>query len=245
MNDPLEWYYEIPIISRLYLTGAFLTTTACALDLVSPFSLYFNFNLIFFKGQVWRLLTNFLFFGLFSLDFLFHMYFVVRYCRLLEEGSFRGRTADFLYMLLLGAFFMILVAPFVNIHFLGSSLTFMMVYVWGRRNEHVRMSFLGLFPFTAPYLPWVLFSFSLLLGNSATTDIMGIVIGHIYYFFEDVYPTIARIRGWKTQRPLATPRLIKYFFEAPPPVAENVINDLAQGDLAFDDQDDGAHPHME
>lgn len=77
-----------------------------------------------------------------------------------------------------------LVAPFVNIHFLGSSLTFMMVYVWGRRNEHVRMSFLGLFPFTAPYLPWVLFSFSILLGNSATTDLIGIIVGHMYYFLE-------------------------------------------------------------
>lgn len=77
-----------------------------------------------------------------------------------------------------------LAAPFVNIHFLGSPLTFMMVYLWGRRNEHVRMSFLGLFPFTAPYLPWVLLSFSILLGNSATTDLIGIVVGHIYYFFE-------------------------------------------------------------
>ncbi|RHY07464.1 hypothetical protein DYB36_006558 [Aphanomyces astaci] len=76
MNDPLEWYYEIPIISRLYLTGAFLTTVACALELISPFSLYFNFNLIFYRGQVWRLVTNFLFFGLFSLDFIFHMYFL-------------------------------------------------------------------------------------------------------------------------------------------------------------------------
>ena len=42
--------------------------------------------------------TTFLFFGLLSLDFLFHMYFLVRYCRLLEEGEFRGRTADFLVM---------------------------------------------------------------------------------------------------------------------------------------------------
>ncbi|KAG6611481.1 Der1-like family [Phytophthora cinnamomi] len=234
MNDPLEWYYEIPVVSRLYLTGSFLTTTACALDLVSPFSLYFNFNLIFFKGQVWRLVTNFMFFGLFSLDFLFHMYFV-----LLEEGSFRGRTADFVYMLLLGAVVMILVAPFVNIHFLGSSLTFMMVYLWGRRNEHVRMSFLGLFPFTAPYLPWVLFSFSILLGNSATTDLIGIIVGHIYYFLEDVYPTIASIRGWKTQRPLATPRIIRYLLDPRPAVVdgEQVINDFGA--------DGNDHPHME
>uniref|UniRef100_A0AAV1V8W6 Derlin n=1 Tax=Peronospora matthiolae TaxID=2874970 RepID=A0AAV1V8W6_9STRA len=239
MNDPLEWYYDIPVVSRLYLTGSFLTTTACALDLVSPFSLYFNFHLIFMKGQVWRLVTNFLFFGLFSLDFLFHMYFVARYCRLLEEGSFRGRTADFVYMLSLGAGAMILVAPFVSIHFLGSSLTFMMVYIWGRRNEHVRMSFLGLFPFTAPYLPWVLFSFSILLGNSATTDLIGIIVGHVYYFLEDVFPTIAGIRGWKIQQPLATPRLLRFLIDPRPVVVggEQVINDLGANN--------GDHPHME
>ncbi|OQR98170.1 Der1-like family [Achlya hypogyna] len=216
MNDPLEWYYEIPVISRLYLTGAFLTTAACALELISPFSLYFNFNLIFYRGQVWRLVTNFLFFGLFSLDFLFHMYFLVRYSRMLEEGSFRGRTADFLYMILFGAAFMIvaifvndlLVAPFVSVHFLGSSLTFMMVYIWGRRNEHTRLSFLGLFPFTAPYLPWVLLLFSMVLGNSATIDLIGIVVGHIYYFFEDVYPAIADIRGWRVRRVLKTPAFV-------------------------------------
>ena len=40
-GDPLEWYHEIPIVSRVYLTASFLTTAACALDLVSPFSLYF------------------------------------------------------------------------------------------------------------------------------------------------------------------------------------------------------------
>ena len=52
--------------------------------------LYYNFDLIFSEGQVWRLFTSYLFFGYFSVDFLFHMYFLVRYCRLLEEGDFRG-----------------------------------------------------------------------------------------------------------------------------------------------------------
>jgi Derlin-2/3 len=94
-------YMDIPVISRLYFTGAFLTTAGCALDIISPFSLYFNFDLIFFQGQIWRLLTTYLFFGMFSIDFIFHMYFLVRYCRMLEEGDFRGRTAHFVMMIML------------------------------------------------------------------------------------------------------------------------------------------------
>jgi hypothetical protein len=173
--------------------------------------------------------------------------------------------------------------------FLGSSLAFMMVYVWGRRNQHVRMSFLGLFQFRAPYLPWVLLAFSVscrlgrcralrpphpyiartsllshevcpphpsmvalrfylpghvapcsspllpsivpalptslpfwslallpaqlgcsllrqvLLGNSPSIDLMGIAVGHIYYFLEDVFPNTPGGRG---RRPLATPSVL-------------------------------------
>ncbi len=51
-GDPLEWYLDIPVVSRAYLTLSFLTTAACALDLVSPFSLYFNYTLIVEKAQV-------------------------------------------------------------------------------------------------------------------------------------------------------------------------------------------------
>jgi hypothetical protein len=50
--DPLNWYNEIPIVSKVYLTLSFITTAACALDLISPFSLYFNYKLIVTKGQV-------------------------------------------------------------------------------------------------------------------------------------------------------------------------------------------------
>ena len=43
--------------------------------------LYFNFDLIVYQWEVWRLVTNFLYFGNFSIDFIFHMFFLVRYCK--------------------------------------------------------------------------------------------------------------------------------------------------------------------
>lgn len=66
------------------------------------------------------------------------MFFLARYCKLLEENSFRGRTADFFYMLLFGATVLtgiVLIGgmipyvseSFAKIIFLSNSLTFMMV----------------------------------------------------------------------------------------------------------------------
>lgn len=201
----MRWYMDIPPISRIYFTSAFLTTAGCAMDIISPFNLYYNFDLIFFQGQVWRLFTSFLFFGMFSLHFFFHMYFLVRYCRLLEEGDFRERRANFVLMLLFGIFTISLIAPFVSANFLGNSLSFMMTYVWGRRNEDVKMSFLGVFTFTAPYLPWVMLAFTIMTRNSLMMDVMGIIVGHLYYFLEYVYPSVADIRAWRIKRIMEPP----------------------------------------
>ena len=209
-----EWYKSMPIITRTYLTLSFVTTAGCALELISPFSVYFNARLIVQKFQLWRLVTNFFFFGSLGLDFLFHMFFLARYCKLLEEGSFRNRTADFFWMLVFGAGLLSCIAPFVHVQFLGSSLTFMMVYGWGRRNESVNMSFLGLFHFNAPWLPWVLLAFSFLLGSSPVVDLLGMVAGHVYYFLEDVYPTMTRrISPPNGRRLLKTPGAIRALFE--------------------------------
>lgn len=116
---------------------------------------------------------------------------------------------------------MVSVAPFVKSRasmFLGPSLTFMVVYVWARRNQFVRLSLFGLFTFTAPYLPWVLVGLDMLLGASPVKDLLGIFAGHIYYFFEDVYPRMNN--GFKL---LETPSLlVRLFGEAPSVTTERV-----------------------
>jgi len=127
---------------------------------------------------------------------------------MLEEGSFRGRTADFVYMFIFGCFTTVICALFVNLLFLGHSLTTMLVYVWARRNPFVQMNFFGLLPFRAPYLPWVLVAFSVLLGNTVMVDILGIGIGHLYFFLEDVFPN--QPGGKKL---LATPYILKLLFD--------------------------------
>mmetsp|Transcript_38957 Transcript_38957/g.154159 ORF Transcript_38957/g.154159 Transcript_38957/m.154159 type:complete len:254 (-) Transcript_38957:3993-4754(-) len=206
-----EWFRLMPPVTRSYVALSVITTGMCALDMISPLKLYLNWTQIL-EGQVWRLLTNFFFFGKFGLDFLFHMFFLYRYCKLLEINSFRGKTADFLYMLIFGSTLLLAVSRLTpGVLFLGPSLTFMMVYVWGRRNERMAMNFLGLFNFRAPYLPWVLLLFSLILGSNnssqdhAKADILGVIAGHFYYFLYDIYPIIT---GGK--RILWTPRILSW-----------------------------------
>lgn len=209
-------YMQMPVITRAYTTACILTTIAVQLDLVSPFQLYFNPDLIIHRYQFWRLLTTFLFFGTFGFNFLFNIIFTYRYCRMLEEGSFRSRPADFFYMFIFGGIVMVIFAMFVHLLFLGQAFTIMLVYIWSRRNPFIRMNFFGLLNFQAPYLPWVLFGFSLLLGNSVMVDFMGIAVGHLYYFLEDVFPT--QQGGFRV---LQTPQFLKNWLEPTTPQDSN------------------------
>nr|CAD7453933.1 unnamed protein product [Timema tahoe] len=190
-------YLQMPVVTRAYTTACVITTLAVQLELVSPFQLYFNPILIIKQYQLWRLVTTFLFFGTVGFNFLFNMIFTYRYCRMLEEGSFRGRTADFVMMFLFGG--------------ICQAFTIMLVYVWSRRNPFVRMNFFGLLNFHAPYLPWVLLGFSVLLGNAIWVDLMGMAVGHIYYFIEDVFPN--QRGGFKL---LHTPQILKTLFDGQP-----------------------------
>lgn len=172
--------------------------SAQTLELVSPLKLYLNWSLVIQKLQLWRLFTTFFFFGPLSLDWLFHMFFLQRYLRMLEINSFRGRTADLVYMLMFGAALLLAISPLTSIVFLGPSLTFMMVYVWARRNSRQVMNFLGVLSFRAPYLPWVLLLFSFIIGSPPSMDLLGVLAGHVYYYMADIYPAMAGLRLLKT-----------------------------------------------
>ncbi|CAH8830164.1 unnamed protein product [Trichobilharzia szidati] len=197
-----------PPVTSAYIATCFILTLAVQLNLISPFQLYFNPSLIANNLQLWRLVTSFCFFGSFNFSFLFNIIFAYRYCRMLEETWYSTKTADFIMMFLFCGTLTVIIALFVNMLFLSHVLTMMLVYVWSRRNPHVRLNIFGIIEVNAPYLPWVFFAFSFLLGNNMMVDLIGIVVGHLYYFLEDVYPN--QTNGFRILR---TPQFMKYLFD--------------------------------
>ena len=138
---------------------------------------------------------------------------MTRYSRLLESAS---TLATFSYLLAYATTALLTlstVAPkwlgLSNTPFLSSALSSTLVYIWSRRNPDTPLSFLGLLVFTAPYLPWVLMLFSLLMHGSVPKDeILGCLVGHVYYFFADVWPGI-----YEGSRPMEPPEWWVRLFE--------------------------------
>ncbi|KAL6321710.1 hypothetical protein AAG906_031220 [Vitis piasezkii] len=177
MSTPAEYYRSLPPVSKVYGVACLLTTTAYYLQLYSPWNIALSYELVFKRFQVWRLVTNFFFLG--------HFHFPLHF-----RGPFDKRTADYVWMLISGALSLLVMAvvPYLWSRFMGASLVFMIVYVWGREFPNAQLNFYGLVSFKGFYLPWIYLTVDLLLGNPLKPDILGMVAGHLYYFLTVLHP---------------------------------------------------------
>ncbi|KAL6321667.1 hypothetical protein AAG906_031174 [Vitis piasezkii] len=176
MSTPAEYYRSLPPVSKVYGVACLLTTTAYYLQLYSPWNIALSYELVFKRFQVWRLVTNFFFLGPFSFSFAFRLLIIARYGVSLERWSFDERTADYVWMLIFGALSLLVMAvvPYLWSRFMGASLVFMIVYVWGREFPNAQIISMVLFHLGYGfYLPWIYLAVDLLLGNPLKPDILG------------------------------------------------------------------------
>lgn len=146
---------------------------------------------------------------------------------MLEESA--SSVAHFSYLMTYAVLSLLCLAPTTNSPFLGTTLSSTLVYIWSRRNPDVRLSFLGILNFKAPWLPWVLIGFNVVLhGHWPKEEFCGIAVGHgefgtrscgrrhaddrtVWYFFNDIYPTTHN-----GHRPLDPPQWWIRMFERGP-----------------------------
>ena len=70
-----------------------------------------------------------------------------------------------------------------------------MTYYWGRKSKNTFVNFMGIFTLRAPYLPWFYLVFSYMLESEFKNDLLGIIVGHIYFYLKDIFPRLTKSKG--------------------------------------------------
>lgn len=84
------------------------------------------------------------------------------------------------------------------------------MYVWSRRNPGIQLNFFETITFSAPYLPVFYLALDALFIGTPKETFIGYLIGHLYYFFEDVLPFLP---GTEDVRVLKTPLFLERICE--------------------------------
>ena len=186
-----DWYKGLPLVTKVLTTSAVLTAAMASFGIINEMHFAFLFPLIVKKFHFWRLIAPFLYAGPFSFPFAMHTFILYENCKRYEENPFNtgggGNSSDFLFMILFGMALLIILAYFFDLFNMSEPLLYMFMYVWSRKNPETISNIFG-FKFKAIYLPWAYIVIRVLMGGQPTMPLMGIAVGHIYYFIINVLP---------------------------------------------------------
>jgi len=196
---------EVPPITKVLCGSSILLQLLVYLGALTKYDIYFNLNFIFNKFQVWRIFTNFLYFGDGGLLTFFSLLMLYRCSKRLEEHTFRNKIADYVYFLFLGITIMTVYGSFGGFTSLSRSFLTMLLYLWSRYNQNVVLLIFGFVPMKAPYITWFFILVDIMIGESIAYDVLGIAISHSFYFFHEVYPKLPLSKG---KQVLKTPTLL-------------------------------------
>lgn len=62
------------------------------------------------------------------------------------------------------------------------------LYIWCQLNKDTIVNFWFGTRFKAMYLPWVLLAFNMIISGGGVMELVGILVGHLYFFLMFKYP---------------------------------------------------------
>ncbi|KAJ0000141.1 hypothetical protein NQD34_011983 [Periophthalmus magnuspinnatus] len=182
MSDIGDWFRSIPLITRTWFAGSIIVPFIGKLGLINPMNLVLAPQLFFNRFHLWRPITSTLYFPIYpntGFLYLVNLYFLYHYSSRLETGAFDGRPADYVFMLTFNWLCIVL---------LMIPLIMSVLYVWAQFNKDTIVSFWFGTRFKAHYLPWVILGFNFIIGGSFLNELIGNLVGHLYFFLMFKYP---------------------------------------------------------
>ncbi|KAM9797886.1 derlin-1 [Neosynchiropus ocellatus] len=191
MSDIGDWFRSIPLITRTWFAASIAVPLVGKLGLISPMNLILSPTLFLNRFHLWRPVTAALYFPVYpntGFLFLVNMYFLYHYSTRLETGVFDGRPADYAFLLLFNWICIVITGLLLNMELLMIPLIMSVLYIWAQFNKDTIVSFWFGTRFKAHYLPWVILIFNYLIGGSFVNELIGNLVGHLYFFLMFKYP---------------------------------------------------------
>ncbi|XP_002734718.1 derlin-1-like [Saccoglossus kowalevskii] len=209
-NDIGDWYRGIPQMTRYWFSGSVVLPLLAKFGLLNPMYLILNFHFVVYNFQIWRPITSLFYYPIMpqtGFHYLINLYFLYNYSVRLETGIFDGKPADYLFMLLFNWICLVIIGFIAPLMILMDPMILSVLYVWCQLNRDMIVQFWFGTQFKAMYLPWVLVAFNMIIRGAGVSELIGIVVGHLYFFLMFKYP---QDFGGRTF--LSTPQILyKYF----------------------------------
>ncbi|KAK8795647.1 hypothetical protein WA158_000304 [Blastocystis sp. Blastoise] len=231
-NSTKDWFFNIPTITRCYLVILLTLGLTSTMGIYSIGDLSFDLESVIKHFQFNRLIGNFMFIGRPSLNFFITLMIILQYMGALEQTPLSctqggaGDKADFVFCLLWGCVLSLISGWCIGLPFCSYILIDYLVYVWSKKFSDTTFKYYGI-PVTGFYIPYVMMGVSLLMGSSILVNILGIVTGHIFYFFTQVFETTKNTRFFST--PLWLRKALSLPTNAPKTAADYSVHYLGGG----------------
>lgn len=120
--------------------------------------------------------------------FMLNCFFLYNYSLRLETEHYKQSPADYLFLLAFNWLCCVVVGVIVEFPLLMDPMILSVLYVWCQLNRDTIVTFWFGTRFKAMYLPWVLLAFNAILSNGGMFSVVGIVVGHLYFFLKFKMP---------------------------------------------------------
>lgn len=202
-NTPQEWWRSLPVVTKYLVSATVLSTLACYMNLTNYGNFALIWPLVWKQFQIWRLFGCAVFAGSFSFPYFFHVLMLYQNSLRYETEPYNtgggGSSADYLWMICFSMICFFLISAVFDMFFMAESLLFTIIYVASRRNADGISSFFGL-KFKTLYVPWINVAYRLLIGAGIMNPLIGIAVGHLYYFLVEVMPGLHHVNVIKTPK---------------------------------------------
>ncbi|XP_023236174.1 derlin-1-like isoform X1 [Centruroides sculpturatus] len=210
MSDIGDWFRSLPLFTRYWFGLSIFFPILGRLGLLNPRYLILEFNSFIYNLQLWRPITAVFYYPLnpgTGFHYLLNLYFLYNYSVRLETDIFSNQPADYLFLLLFNWICIVIVGFLAEIWLLMDPLVLSVLYVWCQLKKDIIVNFWFGTQFKALYLPWVLLAFNVLFSGGGLYELIGILVGHLYFFFKFKYP-----QEFGGRALLRTPDILLHYF---------------------------------